>query len=91
MTEALVALVVVLLAGCGYLAYRHRAERGIESGISSFRRELRALAPRRDADDGPTTGSSPRIVHDPARPPGAPADTDLDAGADDGDVSGPDR
>ena len=67
MTEAIVALVVVLLAGCGYLAYRYRAERGIESGISSFRRELRALAPRRDTGE-PTPDPVPRLMRDPSRP-----------------------
>ena len=49
MLEAIVAIVVVVLVGAGYLAYRYRSERGIESGISSFRRELRALAPREEA------------------------------------------
>ena len=48
MIEAIVALLAVLLIGGGYLAWRHRSERGIESGISSFRRELSALAPRRE-------------------------------------------
>ena len=50
MLEAVIAIVVVVAIGAAVLAYRHRSERGIESGISSFRRELRALAPRKDAD-----------------------------------------
>lgn len=89
MTEAIVALVVVLLAGCGYLAYRYRSERGIESGISSFRRELRALAPRRDPD-APIPDQSPRILRDPAPPPtgtGAGDAPDAD-GVDDPDDPG---
>lgn len=60
MLEAIIAIVVVVLIGGALLAYRHRTERGIESGISSFRRELRALAPRRDpSDDGPAGDANP--------------------------------
>lgn len=96
MTEAIVALVVVLLAGCGYLAYRYRSERGIESGISSFRRELRALAPRHQSGE-PTADPRPRIMRDPAPPsePTAPEDAAADTGerepADGDGPAAPDR
>jgi hypothetical protein len=95
-TEAIVALVVVLLAGCAFLAYRHRSERGIESGISSFRRELSALAPRRDPNAA-ATDPRPRVLDDDRRaatdgtaPAGDAADADDaraidDAAADDDD------
>lgn len=39
-------IVVIIVVGVGILAFRFRTEKGIESGISSFRRELHALAPR---------------------------------------------
>jgi len=62
----LVVLVVVVVGG-GVLAYRNRPEGSIESGIRSFRREMRALAPpaeqRRLGDDeapGPSDGPGAR-------------------------------
>jgi hypothetical protein len=54
----LVVIVVIVVIGVGALAYRNRPEGSIESGIRSFRREMRALAPpgdqrrmSRDGDD----------------------------------------
>ena len=71
----LVLLVVLAVVGGSVLAYRNRPEGSIESGITSFRREMRALAPppgrRRRADGG--TGPL-----DPG--PGGPSD---DPGPDD--------
>lgn len=55
MLEAVIAILVVVVLGGAYLAFRHRSERGIESGISSFRRELSALAPRREPRVARTT------------------------------------
>ena len=57
MLEAVIAILVVVVLGGAYLALRHRSERGIESGISSFRRELSALAPRREPRVAPKTRS----------------------------------
>ena len=49
-----VFIVVVVGVGAGYLAYRNRQPSSIESGISSFRREMDALAPhRRERRDMP--------------------------------------
>lgn len=49
-----IAIFVVLVAVViGAMAYRARPPRGIESGISSFRKELDALAPRRPPVRGP--------------------------------------
>ena len=60
-------LVILLITGVGIsvLAYRNRSARGIESGITSFRRELRALAP--EERDRPRT---PRRMVDPPRTSG---------------------
>lgn len=72
MLEAVIAILVVVVLGGAYLAVRHRSERGIESGISSFRRELSALAPRRE----------PRVA--PERPEDAATEADdPDDGTDD--------
>ena len=46
MLPTILVIIVIVIVGVSVLAYRSRTERGIESGISSFRRELRALAPR---------------------------------------------
>ena len=59
MLEAVIAILVVVVLGGAYLGFRHRSERGIESGISSFRRELSALAPRREPRVAPKTRSRP--------------------------------
>lgn len=45
MISFLVLILVAIAVGVGLLAYRHRPESSIESGIRSFRREMRALAP----------------------------------------------
>jgi hypothetical protein len=59
----LLVMVVIVAVGVGVLAYRARPESSIESGIHSFRREMRALAPPPDQRRGPDDGS------------GAPSDT----------------
>ena len=57
MIPFLLVIVVIVVIGVGVLAYRSRPASSIESGIHSFRREMRALAPppehRRGSDDGP--------------------------------------
>ena len=45
MIPFLLVVVLIVVVGAGYLAYRSRPESSIESGIRSFRREMRALAP----------------------------------------------
>ena len=64
MLPTILVIVLIVVIGVSVLAYRSRTERGIESGISSFRRELRALAPRPGEIERPpsperdTTGSN---------------------------------
>lgn len=50
MVVTIVVIVGIVVVGVGILAYRNRTEKGIESGITSFRRELHALAPRTDEE-----------------------------------------
>ena len=45
MIPFLLVVVVIVVVGVSVLAYRGRPESSIESGIRSFRREMRALAP----------------------------------------------
>ena len=45
MIPFLLVVVAIIVVGAGVLAYRNRPESSIESGIRSFRREMRALAP----------------------------------------------
>jgi hypothetical protein len=54
----LLVIVVIIAVGVGVLAYRARPESSIESGIRSFRREMRALAPPPEDPRGPQDGSS---------------------------------
>ena len=74
MVGTIVVIVLIVVVGVSVLAYRHRSERGIESGITSFRRELRALAPRPGEIDRPpsperpTEGSSGVGIVPPDRP-----------------------
>jgi Sec-independent protein translocase protein TatA len=62
----LLVIVVIVVVGASALAYRSRPESSIESGIRSFRREMRALAPppehRRGPQDGPPVDAPPRDV-----------------------------
>ena len=74
MLEAVLAIVVVVVLGGAYLAVRHRSERGIESGISSFRRELSALAPRREPRVAPKPRSQPDEAEVDAPDPDEPDD-----------------
>ncbi len=50
MVVTIVVIVGIIGIGVGILAFRSRTEKGIESGITSFRRELHALAPHPDED-----------------------------------------
>jgi hypothetical protein len=52
----LILILVIVAVGAGALAYRNRPESSIESGIHSFRREMRALAPPPDHRRGPQDG-----------------------------------
>ena len=84
MVESAVVIVLIVVIGVSVLAYRNRSEKGIESGISSFRRELRALAP--ESKDGPRRPGPPPEWPRPPLPsdsdPGAGDDDEADAGAD---------
>lgn len=55
MVVTILVIVGIVGIGVGILAYRGRTEKGIESGITSFRRELHALAPRPDVNQ-PSSG-----------------------------------
>ena len=57
MIPTLLVMVLIVVIGVSVLAYRNRSSKGIESGISSFRRELRALAP--ESDEGPRAAGPP--------------------------------
>ncbi|MGK2930867.1 MAG: hypothetical protein ACSLFO_14980 [Acidimicrobiales bacterium] len=65
MVETLVVIVLIVVVGVSVLAFRNRPQKGIESGISSFRRELRALAP--ESEGGPRAAQPPT---DPPRTSG---------------------
>ena len=71
MVVTIVVIVGIIGIGVGILAYRNRTEKGIESGITSFRRELHALAPR-PGEERPAPGPPPAdargvtIMSDPA-------------------------
>lgn len=95
MVPILLLLVLIVGIGVSVIALRNRAEHGIESGISSFRREMRALAPRRGEAGSPLTDDHRPVEQDtgvhvlgdaPAREPRA------DEGDPDGldDRDGPD-
>ena len=64
MIPFLLLVLVIAVVGVGLLAYRHRPEGSIESGIRSFRREMRALAPPPEHPGPPDT--------DPEGPPAGP-------------------
>lgn len=69
MIAFLFIVVVIVVVGAAALAYRHRPESSIESGISSFRREMRALAPpgqRRPS--APAPGDDDGVVRPPDHP-----------------------
>lgn len=57
MIETIVVIVLIIVVGVSALAFRNRPQKGIESGISSFRRELNALAP--ESDHGPRAAEPP--------------------------------
>lgn len=57
MIETIVVIVLIVVVGVSVLAFRNRPQKGIESGISSFRRELNALAP--ESDHGPRAAQPP--------------------------------
>lgn len=64
MVPILLLLVLIVGIGVSVIALRNRAEHGIESGISSFRREMRALAPRRGESGSPLTDDHRRVEQD---------------------------
>lgn len=75
MIPFLLVIVAIVVVGAGYLAYRNRPESSIESGIHSFRREMRALAPpseegRRSAEP-PGAPIRPERRNQPGEPPTA--------------------
>jgi hypothetical protein len=57
-----VAAIVVATFISTLIALRHRRPKSLESGIESFSRELRALAPEREAADGQAAPSFPRAT-----------------------------
>lgn len=66
MIQLFVFIVVIVGVGAGYLAFRNRQPNSIESGITSFRREMNALAPgrRRSGSGEPAPGVGPLRDHD---------------------------
>lgn len=64
MVPILLLLVLIVGVGVSVIALRNRAEHGIESGISSFRREMRALAPRRGEPGSPLPDDHRRVEQD---------------------------
>lgn len=98
MIETIVVIVLIIVVGVSVLAFRNRPQKGIESGISSFRRELNALAPESDHGpraaqppvDPPRTSGVGVLRPDPdAQPDDEPVDESTepaeDTGRDDGD------
>jgi hypothetical protein len=86
----LVGAVVVASLVSGLYVLRHRKPKSVESGIESFSRELRALAPERRADLDRKAKAPPSEMAEPtarqnagAPPPNAGSD-----GADPGSRSG---
>ena len=73
MIPFLLVIVVIVVVGASYLAYRSRPESSIESGIHSFRREMNALAPPseqgRRRTDPPGRGIEPEPRPDRREPP----------------------
>jgi hypothetical protein len=98
MVATIVVVVVVVGVVAGVLVYRSRTAHDIESDISSFRRELRALAPRAQDQRPRSNGAPERGSHsgvgilrpDPTRVEGSTAEGQPEgpAGADDGAVDG---
>ena len=71
-TAFLIFLVVAVVAGVAVVALRVRPQGSIESGISSFRREMRALAPPGQRRPGP--GRDPGGTSDEPPAPGSHGD-----------------
>ncbi|HSS10063.1 MAG TPA: hypothetical protein VLL25_09270 [Acidimicrobiales bacterium] len=57
-----VAAIVVATLISGLIALRHRRPKSLESGIESFSRELRALAPEREEAESRAPRSFPRAT-----------------------------
>jgi hypothetical protein len=55
----LLIVVVVSAVGSLILWLQHRSPSTLESGIDAFQREMRALAPPEDEDDGPDAPGRP--------------------------------
>ncbi len=81
MVVTVALIVIIVVVGVSVLAFRNRSARGIESGISSFRRELRALAPSSD--------EPPRARGPAADPPRTSGVGILRPDADDADADEP--
>jgi hypothetical protein len=62
------AAVVVATLISALIALRHRRPKSVESGIESFSRELRALAPEPDGAEGRTTQPPPPMTGVAVRP-----------------------
>lgn len=69
MIPFLLVVVVIVVVGATVLAYRNRPESSIESGIHSFRREMRALAPPREREQRPTEPGGTTPADPSHRPP----------------------
>ncbi len=96
MLPTITVIVLIIVVGVSVLAFRNRAAKGIESGITSFRRELRALAPendqlpraRRPPEDPPRT-SGVGVLRPDRSPDSSPGSVPVDdghAGAGDDDT-----
>ncbi len=72
MTAFVIFLVVAVVVGVTVVALRVRPQGSIESGISSFRREMRALAPPGQPRRG--TGRGPGATPDDQTGPGSHGD-----------------
>ena len=91
MVATTLVILVIVVVGVGVLAYRNRTDKGIESGISSFKRELHALAPRdrpSDPSGRPSDPTAERAPHDQS--PESSSSSDADP-PDNSDASGGDE
>jgi len=62
------AAIVAAILISGLIALRHRRPKSLESGIESFSRELRALAPEPDGAEARPTRPQPRMASVALRP-----------------------
>jgi hypothetical protein len=64
----LAAAIVAAIVISALIALRHRRPKSLESGIESFSRELRALAPEADGAEGRASRPQPRVTNVAVRP-----------------------